>query len=151
MTNVTHQQLNDKLEKQVKVCDNKIKQQTDYRHELANDVTTNLFKMTEKIEKILVLVTHNADNTKHLYKSYEQLWKDFKEHAKEEEKDRKSLLTKEMFFWATWILWGIIFVTIAVLAYLFISSVESEKRDIKLQTTQSILIEQVKEIQQELK
>jgi len=160
MTNVSHQQLNDKLEKHTEKCDKKINRQVEYRHELANnvsrrftevenhidelknDVNKNNTAMLDKFNKMYVSITHISDVMKHLADSYKKLWEEFTVHMKDETEDRKELInklddakssrvSKSFFSYAIAVLVVVLWTWAWLITYTLTSVVNLEKNDVR--------------------
>jgi len=155
---VTHEHLANKFEDHQKDCYNKIKEQSDSRHNLSNKITIKIAEiedhidikntqMLDKIEKILILVTKNADITKYLKES-------FKNHTEEEDKDRKELInkldeakgsrvSKYFFGWAIWALVIVLWAWATLISYSFTSILWLEKWLVRIETSLESYVDRI--------
>ena len=84
MEYVTHKELAKTEDKINGKIDRSLAEQNDYRHNLANTVTTQFARLEEKIESLLILTTKNESNIANMTKT-------LSDHMKQEDKDRQSL------------------------------------------------------------
>jgi len=165
---VTHKELNKQFDKHTEKCDTKINKQVEYRHELANDISTRIsgveshiddFKdevnknntaMLDKFNKMYVSITHISDVIKHLADSYKKLWDEFSEHMRDETLDRKELIdkldstkessiSKTLFWYAVIALVTVLWVWAWLISYAIMAVVDLEKDSIETITKQSAL------------
>jgi len=167
---VTYKELNKQFDNQVKTCDVKLTKESKYRHDLANNITarfvqledhieTNNSKMLDKIEKILLCVTKNQGATKTLSEWYNSLWKEFKEHMRVEELDRKDLLkkmdyasnsrvSKTLFTWAVAALVVVLWFWAWLISYILLSNLAIEKSMIKIEENSKYHAERISTIEE---